>query len=94
MSRAFGWTLVLLMLGCSTANGITIYDVQFSSPPDYVSPLLGSTVTVTGGVVTHIASLGMLKVTIQDPEETRLYYVLGASAAETSSWSGIKAMFR
>jgi len=71
--------LVALMAGPG-AHGLTIYDVQYSTGPDYQSPYYGQTVSVTGGVVTKIFVGGWTKITIQDP-------TLG------DAWAGIQVLF-
>ena len=75
MALAFGLALALV-IGASTASAVTVYDVQYSELPDYVSPLEGSTISVTGGIVTKVYSGYRAKIVIQDPS-------LG------SAWAGI-----
>lgn len=72
--------LVLSILVAQAAAALTIYDVQFSTPPDYASPYLGQTVDVAGGVVTKIFIGGRTKITIQDP-------TLG------DAWAGVQVVF-
>jgi predicted extracellular nuclease len=62
------------------AQALTIRDVQYSTPPDYVSPYLGQLVDVSGGVVTKIFVGGQTKITIQDP-------TLG------DEWAGVQLVF-
>ncbi len=75
MALAFGLALAVVV-GVSAADAVTIYDVQYSELPDYVSPLKDSTVTVTGGIVTKVFEGYRVKIVIQDPS-------LG------SAWAGI-----
>ncbi len=72
--------LALSVLLAQAAGGLTIYDVQFSTPPDYESPYFGQTVDVSGGVVTKIFVGGRTKITIQDP-------TLG------DTWAGVQVVF-
>jgi len=60
-------TLLLVVAGSAPADAVTIYDIQYSGPPDYVSPLVGDTLTVTGGIVTKVVPSYWTKVVIQDP---------------------------
>lgn len=70
-----------LILGAmQDASALTIYDVQYSTLPDYVSPYNGQTVDVTGGIVTKVFLGGRTKITIQDPS-------LG------DAWAGVQVVF-
>jgi len=68
------------LLAGSGASALTIYDIQYSTGPDYQSAYLGQAVSVTGGVVTKVFVGGSTKVTIQDP-------TLG------DVWAGVQVVF-
>jgi hypothetical protein len=68
------------LLACEGASALSIYDIQYSTGPDYQSPYLGQTVSVTGGVVTKVFVGGSTKITIQDP-------TLG------DAWAGVQLVF-
>ncbi len=68
------------LLACESAPALTIYDIQYSTGPDYNSPYMGQTVSVTGGVVTKVFVGGSTKITIQDP-------TLG------DAWAGVQLVF-
>jgi hypothetical protein len=72
--------LALALLFVGSASALTIYDVQFSTGPDYDSPYVGQTVTVTGGIITKVFVGGRTKLTIQDP-------TLG------DAWAGVQVIF-
>ncbi len=72
--------LALALLLAPSAFALSIYDIQYSTPPDYESPYLGETVDVSGGVVTKIWIGYRTKVTIQDP-------TLG------DAWAGVQIVF-
>lgn len=72
-------TAAALLLG-GGVGALTIRDIQFSAPPDYVSPYVGQVVDVTGGVVTKVFVGGQTKIVIQDP-------VLG------DEWAGVQLVF-
>ena len=74
------FALIMGALMAHGASALTIYDIQYSTPPDYSSPYDGQTVTVTGGIVTKIFVGGSTKITIQDP-------TLG------DAWAGIQVVF-
>jgi len=81
--RKFGITCLVLIAAMLASEGtlaLTIRDIQFSTPPDYVSPYLGQVVDVTGGVVTKIFVGGQTKIAVQDP-------TLG------DEWAGIQLVF-
>ncbi len=71
---------VLALGAAGNASALTIWDIQFSAGPDYVSPYVDQTVDVAGGVVTKVFVGGSTKVTIQDP-------TLGGE------WAGIQLVF-
>jgi predicted extracellular nuclease len=68
-----------LLLG-EGAQALTIRDIQYSTPPDYVSPYLGQVVDVSGGVVLKVFVGGSTKIAIQDP-------ALG------DEWAGVQLVF-
>jgi len=56
---------VVCVLIASPAEGMTIRELQLSTvEQDWMSPYAGQTVSVAGGVVTHVAGL---RITLQDP---------------------------
>jgi hypothetical protein len=69
MRKALALSIAALILvaGAVSADAVTIYDVQYSELPDYVSPLTGNTVTVTGGIVTNVFAGFRTRIVIQDP---------------------------
>lgn len=68
------------LLAGEGASALTIYDVQYSTGPDYASPYVGQTVDVSGGVVTKVFVGGSTKIVIQDP-------ALG------DAWTGVQLVF-
>ncbi|MBU1699450.1 MAG: hypothetical protein KJ970_17660 [Candidatus Eisenbacteria bacterium] len=72
--------LGLMFLAPQGAPALTIYDIQYSSPPDYESPYVDQFVDVTGGVVIKIFVGGRTKIAIQDP-------TLG------DAWAGVQIVF-
>jgi len=78
-------SLILIAAACVAlsvggAAALTIYDIQFSTPPNYDSPYNGQVVSVTGGIVTKVFVGGSTKITMQDP-------TLG------DAWAGIQVVF-
>ena len=82
ITRAAAVTTLLIatLIVAEGAAALTIYDVQYSTPPDYESSYLGQTVTVTGGIVTKVLVGYRTKLTIQDP-------TLG------NAWAGVQVVF-
>ena len=81
MKRVISMCAVLVaLLAGSSASALTIYDIQYSTGPDYNSPYLGQTVDVAGGVIVKIFAGGSTKITIQDP-------TLG------DAWAGVQVVF-
>lgn len=72
--------VALAVLAGEGAAALTIYDIQFSTPPNYDSPYDGQVVSVTGGIVTKVFVGGSTKITIQDP-------TLG------DAWAGVQVVF-
>ncbi len=68
------------LLACESATSLTIYDIQYSTGPDYTSPYVEQSVSVTGGVVTKVFVGGSTKIVIQDP-------TLG------DAWAGVQLVF-
>ncbi len=68
------------LLAAEGASALSIYDIQYSTGPDYLSPYLGETVDVTGGIATKVFVGGRTKITLQDP-------TLG------DAWAGIQVVF-
>lgn len=69
MKKALGFTLCAFVILNSSGllEAETIYDVQYSTLPDYVSPLEGDTVDVYGGIVTVVRPGYRTRILIQDP---------------------------
>ena len=80
MTRVLCLVLGLSVLATPAVLALTIYDIQYATAPDYNSPYLGQTVSVSGGIVTKIFMGGRPKVTIQDP-------TLG------DAWAGVQVVF-
>jgi hypothetical protein len=67
VKKAFALVLTVSLMWVASSQAETIYDIQYSTPPDYISPLEGQTVDVTGGIVTKVRVGYRTRIIIQDP---------------------------
>lgn len=73
---------VLVTVECAQADALSIYEIQFTTVADGISPQNGNIVDCTGGIVTHIRPGGRPRLVIQDPN-----YTAGWGAVQVKGWT-------